>query len=568
MYQKLVLYPLQIIYLKIRGLNNMAKKTTEIAKPKADIDFEKELWNVANELRGAVAENQYKDYVLSLIFLKHMSERYESRRDELLQLVSEPQSEYFTKNKKEADAIVSDPDEYISKNTFIIPNKATWQYLQDNTEQDDIKVKVDDAFELLENTIAIFRPELKGILPRIFVKSQLSSKQLGGLINLFSNPKFSEKNNPESDVLGRIYEYYIGRFAIAEGSGAGQFFTPGCMVRLLVEMLEPLKGKIADFACGSGGMFVQSLKFINAHGGNKKDISLYGQERYDGTLRLAKMNLALRDLNFQLELGDSLLNDKLPDLKADYIIMNPPFNVSQWHPEDLPENDPRLFKIKDSNDPVVTDGNANYMWFQTVWSHLSDNGTAGIVMANGAMTSNNKGERNVREHMLNESMIDCIVRLPDKLFLTTGIPACLFFLSKTRKGNKQHRERKNEVLFIDASKLGEMTSRKLRVLTDTEMERIANVYHSWRNIPPLKGVAKGRGMYEDVQAFCKSATLQDIIKQDYKLTPGIYVGSEDAEIDLVPFEEKMDALKATLKEQFAKSNELQKQIEKNFHMLH
>ncbi len=536
----------------------MAKIKAEIAKPKADIDFEKELWNVANELRGAVAENQYKDYVLSLIFLKHMSERYETRRDELLHLVSEPQSEYFTKNKKEAEAIVSDPDEYISKNTFIIPHKATWQYLQDNTEQDDIKVKVDDAFELLENTIAIFRPELKGILPRIFVKSQLSSKQLGGLINLFSNPKFSEKNNPESDVLGRIYEYYIGRFAIAEGSGAGQFFTPGCIVRLLVEMLEPLKGKIADFACGSGGMFVQSLKFINAHGGNKKDISLYGQERYDGTLRLAKMNLALRDLNFQLELGDSLLQDKLPELKADYIIMNPPFNVSQWHPEDLPENDPRLFKLKDSNDPVVTDGNANYMWFQTVWSHLSDSGTAGIVMANGAMTSNNKGERNVREHMLNESMIDCIVRLPDKLFLTTGIPACLFFLSKTRKGNKQHRERKNDVLFIDASKLGEMTNRKLRVLTDGEMERIANVYHNWRNT---------KGKYEDIQAFCKNATLQDIIKQDYKLTPGIYVGSEDAEIDLIPFEEKMDTLKSTLKQQFAKSIELQKRIEKNLSQL-
>lgn len=553
----------------------MAKKTTEITKAKADIDFEKELWNVANELRGAVAENQYKDYVLSLIFLKHMSERYESRRDELIHLVSEPKSEYYTTNKKAAAEIISDPDEYLAKNTYIIPEKATWQYLQDNTEQDDIKVKVDDAFELLENTISVFRPELKGILPRIFVKSQLSAKQLGGLINLFSNPKFSEKNNPESDILGRIYEYYIGRFAIAEGSGAGQFFTPGCIVRLLVEMLEPLKGKIADLACGSGGMFVQSLKFINAHGGTRKDIAIYGQERYDGTLRLAKMNLALRDLNFQLELGDSLLQDKLPELKADYIIMNPPFNVSQWHPEDLPENDPRLFKLKESNDPVVTDGNANYMWFQTVWSHLSDNGTAGIVMANGTMTSNNKGERNVREHMLNESMIDCIVRLPDKLFLTTGIPACLFFLSKTRKGNKQHRERKNEVLFIDASKLGEMTNRKLRVLTDTEMERIANTYHAWRNTPPasnnspLKGSAqRARGVkYEDIQAFCKSATLQDIIKQDYKLTPGIYVGSEDAEIDLIPFEEKMDLLKATLKQQFAKSNELQKRIEKNLSQL-
>lgn len=539
----------------------MPKKKNEYSKPKADIDFEKELWNVANELRGAVAENQYKDYVLSLIFLKHMSERYEARRDELQNLVSDPKSSYYTKNKKEIEAIVNDPDEYLSKNTYIIPEKATWQYLQDNAEQNDIKVKVDDAFELLENTISQFRSELKGILPRIFVKSQLTAKQTAGLINLFSNHKFSERYNPESDVLGRIYEYYIGRFAIAEGSGAGQFFTPGCIVRLLVEMLEPLKGKIADLACGSGGMFVQSLKFINAHGGSKKDIAIYGQERYDGTLRLAKMNLALRDLNFQLELGDSLLQDKLADVKADYIIMNPPFNVSQWHPEDLPENDPRLFKIKDSTDPVVTDGNANYMWFQTVWAHLSNNGNAGIVMANGAMTSNNKGERNVREHMLHENMIDCIVRLPDKLFLTTGIPACLFFLSKTRKGNKQHRERLNEVLFIDASKMGEMVNRKLRILTDAEIEKIANTYHSWRNV--IASGAKQSLTYKDTPAYCKAASLDEIIKQDYKLTPGIYVGSEEAEADDVLFEEKMAQLTKTLKEQFAKSNELQKRIEKN-----
>lgn len=531
----------------------------KLEKPKADIDFEKDLWNVANELRGAVAENQYKDYVLSLIFLKHMSERYESRRDELMQLVQEPKSAYYTKDKKEINAILNDPDEYISKNTFIIPGKATWQFLQDNAEQNDIKVKVDDAFELMETTVAQYRPELKGVLPRIFVRSQLSARQVGGLINLFSNPKFSEKNNPESDVLGRIYEYYIGRFAIAEGSGAGQFFTPGCIVRLLVEMLEPLKGKIADFACGSGGMFVQSLKFINAHGGSRKDIAIYGQERYDGTLRLAKMNLALRDLNFQLELGDSLLQDKLPDLKADFIIMNPPFNVSQWHPEDLPEHDPRLFKIKDSNDAVVTDGNANYMWFQTVWHHLSNTGSAGIVMANGAMTSNTKGERNVREFMVNQGMVDCIVRLPDKLFLTTGIPACLFFLSKDRNGkNKLHRERMNEVLFIDANKLGEMASRKLRVLSDGDLEKICSVYHNWRNV---------NGKYKDVLGLSKTATIEEIKRQDYKLTPGIYVGTEEAEADDMPFEEKMNSLKSLLKEQFAKSNELQKRIEKNLSTL-
>lgn len=546
----------------------MSKKEVpynKVPKAKADIDFEKELWNVANELRGAVAENQYKDYVLSLIFLKHMSERYEARRDELVRLAGDKKSGYYTSDKKELNAILKDHDEYLSTNTYIIPEKATWRYLHDNAEQDDIKVKVDDAFELIEKTISGYRPELKGTLPRIFVKSQLTPRQTAGLINMFSNPKFSEIENPESDVLGRIYEFYIGRFAIAEGSGAGQFFTPGCIVRLLVEMLEPLKGKIADLACGSGGMFVQSLKFISAHGGNKKDISIYGQERYDGTLRLAKMNLALRDLNFTLELGDSLLQDKLPELKADYILMNPPFNVSQWHPEDLPENDPRLFKIKDSSDPVVTDGNANYMWFQSVWHHLSNNGNAGIVMANGAMTSNTKGEKNVREHMVNEGMIDCIVRLPDKLFLTTGIPACLFFLSKTRKGSKQHRERKNEVLFIDANKMGEMVSRKLRALTDAEIEKIGATYHSWRNI--IASGVKQSQKYKDVPGFCKVVSLDEIVKQDYKLTPGIYVGSEEAEKDDVPFEVKMKELTTTLKEQFTKSNELQKRIEKNLNSL-
>jgi type I restriction enzyme M protein len=531
----------------------MAKSKKDTVSARADIDFEKELWDVANELRGAVAENQYKDYVLSLIFLKHMSERYEVRRDELQSELNDPKSSYYTKDKKTQKSILEDPDEYVAKNTFIIPNKATWQYLQENAEQDDIKVKVDNAFELLETTIARHRPELKGVLPRIFVKSQLTPRQTGGLINLFSNPKFSEKYNPESDILGRIYEYYIGKFAQAEGAGAGQFFTPGCIVRLLVEMLEPMKGKIADLACGSGGMFVQSLKFIKEHKGNKKDISIYGQERYDGTLRLAKMNLALRELQFELQLGDSLLQDKLPDLKADYILMNPPFNVSQWHPEDLPENDPRLFKMED-DEAVVTDGNANYMWFQTAWAHLSNNGSAGIVMANGAMTSNTKGEGNVRKFMIEESMIDCIVRLPDRLFSTTGIPACLFFLSKTRKGNKNHRERKNEILFIDANKMGEMVSRKLRVLTDAEIKKIADTYHGWRNLS---------GKYKNEAGFCKSAKLPEITKQDYKLTPGIYVGTEAAEADDVPFEVRMAELKGKLKEQFAKGIEFQKRIERN-----
>lgn len=534
-----------------------------MTKPKADIDFENELWKAANELRGAVAENQYKDYVLSLIFLKHMSERFEARRDEIKDQVKEKGSDYYGLSGDDLQFVLEDPDEYISKNTYILPKEATWEYLKENAEQDDIKVKVDDAFDLMDQAISQYRDDLKGILPRIFVKSQLSAVQVRGIINLFSHKKFSERENPESDILGRIYEYYIGKFAIAEGSGAGQFFTPGSIVRLLVEMLEPYKGKIFDAACGSGGMFVQSLKFLESHGGDKKNISIYGQERYDGTLRLCKMNLALRDLSFDVRIGDSLLNDRFPDLKADYIIANPPFNVSNWHSEELPENDPRLFGPREE---FTTDGSANYMWMQTFWSHLSDKGTAGIVMANGAMTSNNKGEKNVRQFMVDNNMIDCIVRLPDKLFLTTSIPACIFFLSKNRDGNDgEHRERLNEILFIDASKMGEMASRKLRVFNDDTIEKITDTYHNWRNKgggpEALEGTAT---KYEPELGFSYSAKLEEVQKQDYKLTPGIYVGTEAEEDDGIPFEEKMADLKATLLEQFEKSNELQKVIEANF----
>ena len=529
-----------------------------MAKPnvKADINFEQELWKAAIELRGAVAENQYKDYVLPMIFLKHMSERYEMRHDELNDLLHDKNSAYYTNNQEEINYVLEDADEYLSKNIYIIPKEATWEYLKQNAEQDNIKVIVDDAFDTLDATLGANRPDLKGILPRIFVKSQLTARQVGGLINLLSNPKLSQKENPESDVLGRVYEYYIGKFALAEGSGAGQFFTPGSIVRLMVEMIEPYQGKIFDAACGSGGMFVQSLKFLESHGGDKKNISIYGQERYDGTLRLCKMNLALRDLSFDVRLGDSLLQDKFPDLKADFIIVNPPFNVSQWHPEDLPENDPRLFGPKEE---FTTDGNANYMWMQTFWSHLSNVGTASVVMANGAMTSNNKGEKNVREFMVNNHMIDCIVRLPDKLFLTTGIPACIYILSKNRDGKDGiHRERKNEILFIDTSKMGTMESRKLRVFTDADIEKVADIYHNWRNVG---------GQYNNVDGLCYNASLDDVRKQDYKLTPGIYVGTEEVEDDGILFEDKMAALKIQLQAQFEKGNALQKLILANFDKL-
>lgn len=379
---------------------------------------------------------------------------------------------------------------------------------------------------------------------------------MAGLINLFSHNKFSEAKNPESDIYGRVYEYYIGKFAMAEGSGAGQFFTPGSVVRLLVEMIEPLRGRIMDLACGSGGMFVQSLKFVTAHGGSTSDISIYGQERYEGTLRLCKMNLLLRNLSFDVKLGDSLLNDRFPTLGADYALMNPPFNISKWHPEDLPDNDPRLFGSKEI---FTTDGNANYMWFQTLWYHLSEKGTAGVVMANGAMTSGNAGEKNVREHMIENGMVDCIVQMPDKLFLTTGIPACIFILSKNRDGkDKIHRERKKEILFIDARKLGNMVNRRLRVFEDADVLKIADAYHQWRNV---------KGKYSDVEGFSKAASIEEVRANHCVLSPGRYVGTEAEEDDGIPFEEKMKQLTQQLKEQFEEGAKLEQQIKDNLNSI-
>jgi len=535
----------------------MAKQSKSSAK--ADIPFEDKLWNAANELRGAVAENQYKDYVLSLLFVKHLSERFEKRYAELKLQLHDPKSDYYTSNPKEISYVLEDQLEYQSKNVYKLPREATWSYLLENANQDDIKVKVDNTFITIDDILAEREPDHKGLLPPIFVKSQLSPVQVAGLINLFSSDEFSESKHPETDLYGRIYEYYLGRFAMAEGSGGGQFFTPSSIVQLLVAMIEPLSGRIMDIAIGSGGMMVQSVKFIKAHNANP-NYMVYGQERYEGTLRLCKMNLLLRNMNFQVKLGDSLLDDKFPEITgkngADYLLMNPPFNISKWHPEMLADSDPRLFGTREL---FSTDGNANYMWFQTIWYHLSPRGTAGVVMANGAMTTGNAGEKNVREHMISNGMVDCIVQLPEKLFLTTGIPACLFILSKNRDGKDGfHRKRNNEILFIDSRKLGTMVSRKLRAFSEEDIEKIANAYHQWRNIS---------GNHQDVDGFCKSATLEQVGEQKYVLTPGRYVGSEAEEDDGIPFEEKMATLTSKLNEQFIQSNELQQLIRNNLKKL-
>ena len=481
--------------------------------------------------------------------LQHLSERYETRRKEIQLSFLEPASDYYQLPEAEQPHVLEDELEYQVKNVYKLPREATWTYLRENAHQDDIKVKVDQAFVDIDELLAARNPDYKGVLEPVFVRSQLSPTQVAGLINLFSQAKFSEENNPQSDIYGRVYEYYIGKFAQAEGSGAGQFFTPGSVVRLLVEMTEPLRGRIMDLACGSGGMFVQSLKFVQAHGGDRNDISLYGQERYEGTLRLCKMNLLLRNLNFDVKLGDSLLHDRFPHLKADYALMNPPFNISNWHPELLPDKDPRLFGPASA---FTTPGNANYMWFQTLWHHLSERGTAGVVMSNGAMATGSQGEANVREHMIRQGMVDCIVQLPDKLFLTTGIPACLFILSRNRDGRDgEHRERLREILFIDARKLGHLVTRRLRAFSDADIARIADTYHQWRNL---------HGSYANTEGFCKAATLAEVEASNFVLSPGRYVGSEAEETDGVPFEEKMQQLTAQLAAQFEESAVLEKKI--------
>lgn len=535
-----------------------APSTSKKSNAKADISFEDKLWQVADDLRGAVAENQYKDYVLSLLFVKHLSERFDKRYNELTVALDDPKSDYYTTNKKERNYVLEDELEYQSKSVFKLPKTATWKYLRESAEQDDIKVIVDKAFIAIDDILAVRDLDYKGLLPPMFVKSQLSAQQVAGLINLFSSAEFSEENNPETDLYGRIYEYYIGKFAMAEGSGAGQFFTPSSIVRLIVEMIEPLSGRIADLALGSAGMMVQSVKFLKAHSSNP-DYMVYGQERYEGSLRLAKMNLLLRNMNFKVKLGDSLLDDKLSELTgrngADYLLMNPPFNLT-FPNELLADNDPRLFGPKEV---FTTKGNANYMWFQTIWHHLSPRGTAGVVMANGAMTTSNQGEKNVREHMIEKGMIDCIVAIPDRLFLTTGIPACIFILSKNRDGKDGiHRERKKEILFIDARKMGTMVTRKLRAFTDEDIERISNKYHQWRNI---------KGKYKNEDGFCYTANIEEVKAQNGVLAPGRYVGTEEEIDDGIPFEEKFKLMAGKISDQFEKSNILQIRINNNLKMI-
>jgi type I restriction enzyme M protein len=494
-------------------------------------DLEKTLWAAADKLRSNMDAAEYKHVVLGLIFLKYISDAFNDLHSKL------------TAGEGEFEgADPEDPDEYVAYNVFFVPETARWNYLQDRAKQPEIGKLIDNAMDEIEKR----NSNLKGVLPKIYADPELNKTRLGELIDLIGTIGFNQEGHEAKDLLGRVYEYFLGQFADAEGKKGGQFYTPASIVKLLVEMLEPYEGRVYDGACGSGGMFVQSEKFVKEHQGNIKNLSIYGQESNPTTLRLAKMNLAIRGIDAKIELGDTLLTDKHADLKADFIIANPPFNISDWSGEQLRDDHRWKYGV-----PPV--GNANYAWLQHFISKLSNSGTAGIVLANGSMNSNTGTEGEIRKNMIEAGLVDCMVSLPAQLFYNTAIPACLWFLAKNRTNGK-FRNRSNEILFIDARNLGTMVNRRNREFNDEDVKQIAETYHKWRNI---------NGNYSDVAGFCKSATIEEVKKNSYVLMPGRYVGTEETETDETPFDEKMQTLTAKLAVQFAQNNELEKVIREN-----
>ena len=521
-----------------------AAEAENAASGVGDINVEAELWESAVSLRGTVAPSDYKHYVLPLLFIRYLSLRYDRRYEELKAVTKDPASPYYTDDEAMREDILEDPDEYTRKNVFVVPEEAQWSYIVKSAQDDDIKLKLDRAMEALEAAY----PELQGVLPKIYARSNLSRENVASLINVFARDVFAAEAGRESDVLGRVYEYFITHFASTEGNRGGEFFTPRSIVKLLVEMLEPEEGIVFDPSCGSGGMFVQSARFTE----RGRALSFYGQERVDTTLRLGKMNLLMHGLNGDIKLGNSLLDDQHPGLLADVVIANPPFNVSQWGASKVSKQDPRL-KIGEAR-ITPTDSNANYFWMAHFLHHLKEGGTAGFVMANGAMTTSTTVEREAREALVEAGLVDCIVQLPTKLFFGTQIPATLWFLSKSRGGTHDHRKRKDEILFIDAREKGELISRKQRVLPEEEIREIAALYHHYRNAGDNP---------EDVPGFCCVVPLADVREHGYKLTPGIYVGTEAEEEDDEPYEEKMPRLVEELNGHFAEAERLRERITAN-----
>ena len=504
----------------------------------ANLGFENQLWAAADKMRGHMDASEYKHVVLGLIFLKYVSDKFQAKYDDL-------------EAKKETDFTdPEDRDEYTAANIFWVPSEARWEMLRAGAKLPSIGKLVDAAMVAIEKE----NPRLKGVLPKDYARHSLDKHRLGELIDIISKIGMGDDAAKSKDILGRVYEYFLGKFAAAEGKSGGEFYTPQCVVKLLVAMIEPFKGRVFDPCCGSGGMFVQSEKFVEEHGGRLGDISIYGQESNYTTWRLAKMNLAIRgiDANLGDKHADSFHNDLHRDLKADFVLANPPFNMSDWGGERL-KNDVRW---KYGTPPA---NNANYAWIQHFVHHLSPTGIAGFVMANGSMSTSTANEGEIRKNLIENDMVDCMIAMPGQLFYTTQIPVCLWFLTRNkRKGT--YRDRQKETLFIDARKLGPLIDRTHRELSTKEIDRIARTYHAWRG-------ETGAGEYKDIPGFCKSSTIEEIKQYGYVLTPGRYVGAEAVEDDGIPFEEKMATLTAKLYEQFAISDELEKTIKKNLEVL-
>ncbi len=494
------------------------------------LGIENELWEAADKLRGHLDAADYKSVVLGLIFLKYISDMFEQVRERVA---------------KEGLDDPEDRDVYLAERVFWVPKEARWKNLQDNAKQESIGNLIDLAMESIERD----NPNLKGMLPGNYGRATLDKRRLGDLVDMVSNKiNFVDEESRKQDTLGRVYEYFLSQFASQEGRKGGEFYTPRSVVRVLVEMLAPYKGRVFDPCCGSGGMFVQSEKFVEAHGGKIGDISIYGQESNPNTFKLAKMNLAIRGIEGDLgkQPADSFHNDQHPDLKADYILANPPFNMSDWG-GDLLREDKRW---KYGKPPV---GNANYAWVQHFVHHLSPNGTAGFVLANGSMSSNTSGEGEIRKAIIEDDLVDCMVALPGQLFYTTSIPVCLWFLSK-KKVEKGKRDRRGQTLFIDARKLGQTADRTHIELSDHEIHRIGDIYHSWCG-------EKGYKQYQDESGFCKSTTLDDIRVNNYVLTPGRYVGlSEQDDSEQEPFSIEFKQLQAQLIIEISESNTLNEKV--------
>lgn len=522
----------------IRQQNPAERRTGTDSSSAGGVDvaeYKAELWRMADALRGSMDAAEYKHVVLGLIFLKYISDAFEEARAQL-------------EAERDEGADPEDPDEYRALNVFWVPLEARWLTLQAQARQATIGQAVDDAMTAIERD----NPALKDVLPKEYARPALDKTRLGRVVDLVSNIKVGGAEARATDVLGNVYEYFLEQFALAEGRKGGEFYTPRSVVRLLVEMLEPYRGRVYDPCCGSSGMFVQSIEFIRAHatgnsngGKARADISIYGQESNYTTWRMARMNLAVRGIDGRIEHGDTFHNDRHPDLRADYILANPPFNVSDWGGERL--RDDRRWQY---GAPPV--GNANFAWVQHFLYHLAPRGMAGFVLANGSMSSNQSNEGEIRKSIIETGLVDCIVALPGQLFRSTQIPACLWFLSRGRRDG----ERRGEILFIDARKLGHMVNRAHRDLSAEEIARVADTYHAWRG-------KEGLDAYADVPGFCKSASLAEVRKHGYVLTPGRYVGAEPQADDGVPFAEKMAQLTTQWREQQAEARRLDDAIAEN-----